>query len=625
MLYALDIETECNVGCTTACDHGLDPWRSRITVVAVANELEQLVFRDLNSLKKWLELNNPRLTMQNGKFDTKHLLVHGVDVRPYWVHDSQLLAFLFQTKIPDSWLASYEAKRIELNKTRKGVKHRPASLHSLKTLAPYFLDVEPFWEAESHDDNEYVTKDALYTYKLTKYLINAVKIQGDKSYHFYANKLLPWTKNLMQMELDGITIDMNALTSKWNAAEKDYFDLHALIREQWKEQFAKYTQMQQVSVLNKYKDMEAAAKAKGRWSDKIAARHEMNKAKALSQVEELNLDSPLQLKWLLTELGLEAVNLEGEESTNKETLNRLSEEDSNVGNLLKYRKTKKLLTSFFPDYQERAVNGKMHTNFNSTGARTGRLSSSSPNLQQVPGHLHDLFVAAPGNLLVTRDLSAIEPTMIAFYSEDRELCNLMLNKGDFHGTNAAVMFDLDCEPSEVKKKHHLERQIAKTVGLAVLYGAGARRVHQTLMQAGKHEFSQDDCKNIVTRIRSFYEGVWTFKQQLDKELEHGYVIYNYLGRPLKIQNIDDVYMQGLNTLIQSSASDLLQQAALDIRNLGYSPKLLVHDEIIVEVPEESAEQAEKDIVREMTKFELQTAYGLIPVRTEGKVARVWEK
>jgi DNA polymerase-1 len=625
MLYALDIETECSIGCTSSCDHGLDPWRSNITVVAVANDKEQLIFRDLSQLKEWLELNKPRLTMQNGKFDTKHLLIHGVDVRPYWEHDSQLLAFLYQTKIPESWLASYEARRMELNKTRKGVKHRPASLHSLKTLAPFFLGVEPFWEADSHNNDEYALKDALYTYRLTLYFINALKIQGDKSYKFYKDKLLPWTKNLMQMELDGIAIDLPLLTSKWNNTEKDYFDLHALIREQWKEHFTKYAQMQRLSVFNKYADMEAKAKSKGRWSAKIAARHELNKTKALSHIEELNLDSPLQLKWLLSELGLEAVNLEGEESTNKETLNRLSEEDSSVGNLLKYRKTKKLLTSFFPDYQERAVNGVMHTNFNSTGARTGRLSSSSPNLQQVPGHLHDLFVAKEGNVLVTRDLSAIEPTMIAFYSEDKELCNLMLNKGDFHGTNAAVMFSLDCEPSEVKKKFHTERQIAKTVGLAVLYGAGARRVHQTLMQAGKQEFTQDDCKEIVNRIRSFYEGVWQFKQQLDKELERGYVIYNYLGRPLKISNIDDVYMTGLNTLIQSSASDLLQQAALDIRNLGYSPKLLVHDEMVVEVPASLAERAEADIVREMTKFELQTAYGLIPIRTEGKVAKSWEK
>jgi DNA polymerase I-like protein with 3'-5' exonuclease and polymerase domains len=130
---------------------------------------------------------------------------------------------------------------------------------------------------------------------------------------------------------------------------------------------------------------------------------------------------------------------------------------------------------------------------------------------------------------------------------------------------------------------------------------------------------------MVYRIRDYYKGVWDFKKALDQELESGHIIYNYLGRPLKIQNPEDIYMQGLNTLIQSSASDLLQQAALDIRNLDCVPRLLVHDELIVEADEQIASAIEIAIIREMTKFELPTQWGMIPIKTEGKVAICWEK
>lgn len=603
--------------------------KAHITVIAVSNSVESWIFRGedkLASLTNFLIERDCFLTGHNFKFDMKMLHAAGLEIdQSRWVHDSQLLAFLYQDKIPEAWLTSYEETRAQLNKSRKGNKHRAASLHSLKTTAPYYLGVAPFWEAENHDNDEYVTKDADYTHKLTTFLISKLRQQSEKSYQFYKEKLLPWTKNLYEIEIEGIRFDKELLQNKWNDTEKKYLQLNLEIREQWKEQFDLYAKIQFEEVNRDYDAAEERSRNKGRWSEKIAAQYKRNREKAQSNIEGLNIDSPVQLKWLLKQIGLDAINLEGEESTDRETLNRLADEQPQVAKLLEYRRAKKLLTSFYPEYAAKAVNNRIHTNFNSTGARTGRLSSSQPNLQQVPGHLHDLFTASPGNALITRDLSAIEPTMLAYYTEDYQLCHLMLNNGDFHGSNAAVMFSLDCEPSEIKTTYAHLRKIAKTVGLAVLYGAGARRVHQTLITAGRTEFTLADCKQMVYRIRDFYNGVWEFKKTLDSELESGQILYNYLGRPIKIQNPEDVYMRGLNTLIQSSASDLLQQAALDIRNQGLAPRLLVHDELIVEVFEKMALEAEATVTNEMTKFKLPTQWGNIPIKTEGKIAKCWEK
>lgn len=637
-LFAIDIETRCGVDtCQDPdCDHALNHTTNEITVIAAVSADYRAVFRGPNKieqLQKLLDDTQCNVTFHNGKFDLRTLIHNGLNFDlNRWTDDSMLQAFVCQEKIPDTWLADYEQQRTALNKKRKHLKHRTASHHSLKTLAPYFLNVPPFWEPEMyHDDDAYVLTDAEYTYRLTLVLEYKLRAQGDRSYKFYKTNLLRWAKTLLIMELSGITLDILKLKDMWLVDERNLSILSEKINTQWQEHFDAYKEKQQAEVHEKYLVMRTKREQEGTFGPKTAEMYRRNEQTAMSKIEGLNLDSPTQLKWLLTErLGLPAVDINGDESTNKETLQRLSLQNKEIESLVQYRKKRKLLTSFYPDYMARAsksTNGlsKIHTNFNITGARTGRLSSSGPNLQQVPGELHQLFTAEPGNVLITRDLSAIEPTVLAYYSEDPQLAALLISGGDFHGTNAATMFGLDCDPKEVKTKYPLERRIAKTVGLAVLYGAGAQRVLQTLKQADVHTFSLAECKDLVYRLRKFYSGVWEFKLQLDAELESGAILHNLMDRPFKIQNAEDVYMKGLNTLIQGSASDLMQQAASDILDLGYSPKLIVHDELVVEVPKNQADKAEQDVIREMTKFQLPTKFGLIPIKTEGKVAETWSK
>ena len=578
----------------------------------------------LLQFSRFIHDENPSFTCHYGKFDIGTLLSKGLDyVEERWVHDSHLLAFTSPIKIPEMYLEDYAERRRELNKTRTH-KYREAGAHSLKTLAPYFLNVQPFWEPDTgYDNDEYVTLDARYALQLTNYFLNLFEREYGKALEFYQERYLPWTKNLLQMELDGITIDQPALLTMWDKTIRELKVTEDELKDTWYEAFSAYQELEYKRITAKYDAMRSTKN-----TEKALAMVERNRVKALDKVEPLNLSSPTQLAWLLRDyFGLNITSSEGDsESTGAETLERLANKNAGVKLLLKHRGLNKLSTSFFPEYQSRLEGTKIHTTLNSATARTGRLSSSNPNLQQVPGELHDLFIASPGHLLVTKDLSAIEPTILAYFSEDDNLCKLMISKGDFHGTNAQRMFDLDCDPLEVKVKYKGHRDIAKLVGLAVLYGAGWRRVFFEMTKAGFTDVTEWQCKEFVKRLREFYSGVWEFKKQLDSELERGSVLYNLLGRPFKIQASTDVYMKGLNTLIQGSASDLLQDATYQLRQAGFKPLLLVHDEVIIEVPDDNTiKENERTIEAFLTKRPLPTKHGNIPIRVEGKVSKRWQK
>ncbi len=635
MLLALDVETECaEPTCDSpgSCKHALDQHRSNITVVAVSNgDGFDRVFRGPNlieELQLFIDRTPATYTFHNGKFDIKQLVAHGLKFNlDLWEHDSSILAFNSLNKIPESWLIQYEDQRRLANAKRTGTKHRVAGPYSLKTLAPYFLSVPAFWEPETgHDDDEYVLKDTRYTALLTKYFLHSLQ-DHPKILTFYKEKHLEWTKTLLRAELKGIRINLDALDELHESTEQQQYRALAAVHDNWSEHFAAWEALEKEAIDLKYNIMRDNAQAKGRWSDKIEAQHVRNRGRAKDKVEPLNIDSPKQLTWLfLDRLNYDITNLDGEESTDKESLNRLAQKHSDVRPLLEYRKTKKLCTTYFPEYKAMQTNSRIYTSFNSIGTRTGRLSSSGPNLQQCPAALHSLFEADEGTVFVTRDLSAIEPTVLAYYSEDAQLCDLMIHNKSFHDVNVAAMFEPDCPLDMIKKLFPTERKVAKECGLAVLYGAGANRIHQVLQKHGLHEYTLGDARRFVYKLREIYSDVWAFKTQLDKELEAGNLIFNLLGRPLQFTTPETVYMQGLNTLIQSTASDMLQQAGYRIEHeLGYQPLLWVHDEIVVQVPEERAEQANKEITEIMSDFKLNTIHGNIPVRSEGAISKTWEK
>ena len=628
--YALDIETEPLPEFEHVKEAALIPHMSRITVVAISDGKNfNKIFRGPNmvhDIEEWVMNERPRLVGHNFKFDLKHLSYQGLNLSEFWSDDTQLMAHVCLEKVPEDYLDAYEEQRALLNKTLDGAEHRKAKGLSLKTLAPYFLDVPAFWETPgNHDNDEYVTKDASYTARLCDFFEAKLKESGH--YKFYKEKQLPWTLALYKAEVTGIFMNIEELKRRKIECEAKVEGLEVKLKDQWHDQVKTYNTEQQNQVIAEYEQLTAIAISKLKNKDKAEktkARYEILAAKALHSVEPFNFDSPKQLTWLLKEqLGYDMRGWDGEEGTDKEVLQRLAMEGaSDVGVLLEYRKLRKLATTYFPKYIELATKqDRIHSTFEATGARTGRTSSSLPNCQQVPPVVRDLFIADPGKLLVTRDVSALEPTLIAYFSEDQALLDIIKSGESFHSVNAKEMFKLDCSVEEVKKLYPKHRDAAKEFSLSVLYGAGANRVKQSLDKRG-FSFSVEEARTFVNRLRDIYAGVWRFKKELDQEFETGTVIYNYMGRPIQFTNPEDVYMKAFNRLIQGSGSDIMQQALTDITAIPDCQVLLfVHDELVVQVPESKVKDLEARIVYEMTKFDL----GAIKLSVEGSIGKYWAK
>lgn len=590
----------------------------------------QKVFRDLKEFQQFLD-SNPQYnyTGHNFKFDLKFLKQNNIEIDlSKWVTDSQLLASVCTIKPDDIYLKEYETQRkIENKKLKRGFSHREGSPLSLKVQAPFWLDVEPFWETpESHDNDKYVLKDAQYTYELTCLLSEVVAIEkGDHT----VNQLIERSKVVMAAEMRGILLDVSATDELIVKYEKQLLETENQMSSQWSKEIDIYYGLEELSIKDKYKEMclTAANKRKKDFNE-MWPKYEKLQTAALSKIEPFNFNSPTQLTWLLKDqLKYNITNLDGEESTGVEVLETLSNSHEDVKILLKYREAKKALTAFLPEYKNYAkVDGRIHTTFNITGARTGRTSSNSPNMQQVTKEFHKLFVADPDSVLITRDMTSLEPVLIAYFSEDKNLCDIVLNKRNFHSINALVIFpELNCTEKEVKELYPEYRDAAKELGLSVLYGAGANRVYASLLKRGFKK-TLEECRKIVYQIRDFYSGVWDFKQQLDFMLESGELIYNYMGRPIRYINKEDIYMKGFNGLIQSSGSDIVMQSMVDIFNKPkLYPILSVHDELVIMTHKDNEKEAEKTIEHEMTKWDLTNSKGQIRLSVEGNNKQYWSK
>lgn len=625
MNYALDLETACNVeGCPwhgeAMCknDHSLSPWHSKITVIGVVGKDGEQVFRGPTMIKDYARWINhlhydDTLTMHNGKFDVLHLAQKGVstdDLFHHWKHDTFLSAFVWTEKIPQEWLDWYASV------ARPG--HRMAGPHSLKTLAPYFLKVKPFWEVEDKDDDEYVLTDTRHTRALNEYLQKHMPAEQQE---FVNEKLLPWTKLLVQAELEGMKLDVPGLLQYKEELETIERQLKAELDKRWADAHATYSDILRQEVNRKYDNQKRTKSTENR------------RTVALSRVPtQVSYESPSQMLWLLSEhYGYDTRSLDGTNGTGKEILQRLSAEGhEDVGLYLKWRKTQKLLTAFIPSLLElKDSNDRLHPIFNPAGARTGRLSCERPNAQQIPKELKKFFSPGEGRVLLGYDAKAIEAKLIAAYTEDDNFCKIVLSGESFHDFNAKTFFELDCPVSEVAAKYPKERRAAKTIGFAVVFGAGANRIRIAMNQAG-FNISQAEAKRIYKKYRETYAGAFEYSAEVVELFERGEVINNLLGRPLKIQNPQDCFQKAMNLIVQSSASDINLDRALALctelksRGIDARPHLFIHDFIGVSVLARDADESNRLALTDiLPTVSLPTKFGTINIDYEGSYATTW--
>src|SRR2546426_4535589 len=318
-------------------------------------------------------------------------------------------------------------------------------------------------------------------------------------------------------------------------------------------------------------------------------------------------------------------------STDYEVLEQLAAMGHEVPKLLiEYRELSKLKSTYV-DALRGYVNpttGRIHTSFNQTGAATGRLSSSDPNLQNIPVRtprgeaIRRAFVAPPGAVLLTADYSQIELRLLAHLSGDPAFVEAFAQGGDIHRQTAAIIFGVpqDQVTPEMRAR-------AKTINFATIYGQGAFALSRQL------GITLDEAKEFIRQYFARFAGV---RAWLDRTVaaarEKGFV-ETIFGRRRYIPELRDRNFNvrafgertATNSPLQGSAADLIKIAmiridrALGERHLGARMVLQVHDELVFEVPE-----AEQAIASELVKRHMETAGRLrVPLVVSTGVGRNW--
>jgi len=328
---------------------------------------------------------------------------------------------------------------------------------------------------------------------------------------------------------------------------------------------------------------------------------------------EFNINSTPQLRQLLFEKHQLPVlkKTKTGPSTDYEVLEQLAAMGHEVPRLLiEYRELSKLKSTYvdaLPGFIH-PLTGRIHTSFNQTGAATGRLSSSDPNLQNIPVRtprgeaIRRAFVAPPGALLLTADYSQIELRLLAHLSGDPAFVQAFEQGGDIHRQTAAIIFDVaqDRVTPEMRAR-------AKTINFATIYGQGAFALSRQL------GITQDDAKRFIDQYFTRFAGV---RAWLDRTVaqarEKGYV-ETLFGRRRYIPELKDRNYNirafgertATNSPLQGSAADLIKIAMIGIAGAlkegGLASRMIlqVHDELVLEVPAGEEEAATEVVKRHM--------------------------
>ncbi|MDR1143895.1 MAG: DNA polymerase I [Spirochaetaceae bacterium] len=342
---------------------------------------------------------------------------------------------------------------------------------------------------------------------------------------------------------------------------------------------------------------------------------EMNKVQdeAWTMVgREFNLGSPKQLREVLfTERKLKpGKKTKTGYSTDVDVLEELARTDPVPALILRHRTLSKLKSTYIDGLVNLADDeGRIHTNFVQTGTATGRLSSREPNLQNIPireeegRRIREAFSARSGHVLVSADYSQIELVVLTHLSQDKNLMRAFIDGVDVHARTAALIFGFDDE----KKVPPDKRRLAKTINFGVMYGMSAFRLSNEL------GISRTQAAAFIDAYFATYAGVSLFIQQLIERTEETGYVSTILGRRRYIPQITSrnrtekaaAERVAVNTPIQGSAADIVKTAMLKLDKKLAAAKsparllLQVHDELILECPEDSAAETARLVQKEM--------------------------
>jgi len=346
---------------------------------------------------------------------------------------------------------------------------------------------------------------------------------------------------------------------------------------------------------------------------------------------EFNIGSPKQVGDVLGELNILSgrKTSTGRVSTSKAVLEELAQTHELPRLIIEYReldKLKSVYTDALP--HQIAADGRIHCLLNQTVAATGRLSSSDPNLQNIPirselgRRIRRAFVAEPGNKIISADYSQLELRLLAHITQDEVMLEAFQNGEDIHARTARLVFGATTD-AELKEA----RRFAKIVNFAIAYAIEPWGLSQRV------GISRAEAKKVIADYYNTYKGVRRYMEEVPlRAREHGYVRSIY-GRIRPLPGINDrnanirkaAEREAINMPIQGTASDIVKIAMLHVAeefkraNLSAQLLMQVHDELLVETPAAESEQ-----VAEILKREMESAVQLdVPLIVDVGVAENW--
>ena len=523
-------------------------------------------------LGKSIETNQKKAVGQNLKFDIPILARHGI----------KLSAFL-----ADTMLMSYV-----LNST--GTRHSMDRMaeHYLQLSTIKYTDVTGtaskqinFSKVDIATATNYAAEDADITLRLYKHLEDLLKGQNSQ---------------LNLLEAIEYPLVLALITTETNGAKIDKDKLAAHSKELG----------EKIEVLTK-----EAYKLGG---------------------QEFNLDSPKQLLEILYEKqGLPVLQKtpKGQPSTNEATLQRLAEEYDLPKVILEYRTLAKLKSTYTDSLiaMENPVTKRIHTSYHQAVTSTGRLSSTEPNLQNIPiktsegRRIREAFVPEKGNVLISADYSQIELRIMAHLSGDKNLTNAFNNDLDVHSATAAEIFRVD-----IKDVDSNQRRSAKAINFGLMYGMSAFGLTKQL------DITRAEAQSYLDTYFERYTGVRDYMDNVRAEAKKDLYVQTIMGRRLYVNEINAANglrrqaaeRAAINAPLQGSAADIIKKAMLDVdtwiaNEASDTTKMImqVHDELILE-----AKKSESEEVLSKVKEIMEAAVDLdIPLIVEASIGSNWNE
>jgi len=516
-------------------------------------------------LKPLLEDGEIAKIAQNGKFDMTVLAEYGIKLQNL-AFDTMIAAYLLGEK-------SVGLKVLAFNKL--GIEMTPITDLIGKGAKQVSMAM-----VETGQAADYACADADITLRLKNRLEPELHQQG--LWQLFSEVEMPLVPVLVAMERNGVALDTELLRDMSHSLGKEMLRLEAEVY------------------------------------NSLGYRFNINSSQQLSRIlyEELKLPTARKTKRGYT--------------TDAAALEELKGTHPIIELVLQYRQLAKL-KSTYTDAFPALINpktGRVHTSFNQTGTTTGRLSSSEPNLQNIPirselgGKIRQAIIAEPGWYLLSADYSQIDLRALAHISRDPELIATFLRDEDVHTFTASRVFNVP--PDEVTPDM---RRVAKTVNFGVIYGMSDYGLEQAT------DFSREEAAQFIASYFEKYPGVQGYIEATESQArELGYV-QTVLGRRRYIPEINSPNRQireaaermAINMPVQGTSADIIKIAMVELhhemekRELRSKMILQVHDELVFEIPPE-----ELDLMKELVSKIMPDALKLsVPLKIDIKIGKNW--